>query len=69
MITPEQLALYVGFTASGITDEDRRKSRSFGLKGLRERAHYLGGTAEIAPAPLGGTRVSVRVPATKDTGP
>ncbi len=49
----------------GITDEDRKKARSFGLKGLRERAHYLGGTAEIAPAPHGGTRVSVHVP-TKD---
>ena len=46
----------------GITDEDRRKSRSFGLKGLRERAHYLGGAAEIGPAPGGGTRVAIRVP-------
>jgi signal transduction histidine kinase len=46
----------------GITEEDRAKTRSFGLKGLRERAHYLGGEAEVAPAPAGGTRVSVRVP-------
>jgi PAS domain S-box-containing protein len=47
----------------GITEGDRAKTRSFGLKGLRERAHYLGGEADVAPSPTGGTRVSVRVPA------
>ncbi len=49
----------------GIRDEDRVKARSFGLKGLRERAHYLGGRAEIGRRTRGGTRVQVRVPATK----
>jgi two-component system, NarL family, sensor histidine kinase UhpB len=47
----------------GITDADRTKTGSFGLKGLRERAHYLGGTVEIGPAKDGGTRVAVQVPA------
>ncbi len=47
----------------GITPDDRRKTRSFGLKGLRERAHYLGGLASIEPAGDRGTRVDVRVPA------
>ena len=46
----------------GISEADRRKSRSFGLKGVRERVHYLGGTAEIGPAGGGGTRIAVRVP-------
>lgn len=46
----------------GIDDADRRKPRSFGLKGLRERAHYLGGTAEVGRMPQGGTRVLVRIP-------
>lgn len=46
----------------GIDDADRRKPRSFGLKGLRERAHYLGGTAEVGRMPEGGTRVLVRIP-------
>ena len=49
----------------GIRDEDRVKARSFGLKGLRERAHYLGGKAEIGRGAHGGTRVWVRVPGAK----
>jgi PAS domain S-box-containing protein len=58
-----EVILRVEDDGRGITEEDRRKTRSFGLKGLRERAHYLGGSAEVVPAPSGGTRVSVRVPA------
>ena len=49
----------------GISDLDRTKPRSFGLKGVRERAHYLGGAARIEPGGAGGTRVGVRVPALK----
>ena len=49
----------------GIDAEDRRKPRSFGLKGLRERAHYLGGTAEVESIPGSGTRVRVRIPTPK----
>ncbi len=47
----------------GITDADRMKARSFGLKGLLERAHYLRGEAGVDGTPGGGTRVWVRVPA------
>ena len=50
----------------GIREEDRAKARSFGLKGLRERAHYLGGSAEIGPRSAGGTRVRVNVPAVRE---
>jgi len=53
----------------GISAEDRQKTRSFGLKGLRERAHYLGGAAQIEPASERGTRVAVRVPALKEAAP
>ncbi len=49
----------------GIRAEDHAKAGSFGLKGLRERAHYLGGNAEIAARAEGGTCVRVRVPAVK----
>jgi signal transduction histidine kinase len=47
----------------GISPQDMAKTRSLGLKGMRERVIYLGGSLEIARAPRGGTRVRVRVPA------
>jgi PAS domain S-box-containing protein len=46
----------------GITPDDLAKARSLGLKGMRERITYLGGSLEIAPAPRGGTRLRLRVP-------
>ncbi|HEX6318992.1 MAG TPA: PAS domain-containing sensor histidine kinase, partial [Burkholderiales bacterium] len=46
----------------GITPEAMAKSRSLGLKGMRERITYLGGSLEIARAPRGGTRLRLRVP-------
>jgi signal transduction histidine kinase len=46
----------------GIAPEDLAKARSLGLKGMRERIAYLGGTFEIARAPRGGTRLRLRVP-------
>jgi PAS domain S-box-containing protein len=48
----------------GIESADLAKSKSLGLKGMRERVLYLGGTFEVARAPRGGTRVRLRVPAT-----
>ena len=46
----------------GIAPEDLAKARSTGLRGMRERATYLGGTLEISRAPRGGTRLRLRVP-------
>jgi PAS domain S-box-containing protein len=46
----------------GIAAEDLAKSRSLGLKGMRERVFYVGGTLEVERAPRGGTRVTLRVP-------
>jgi PAS domain S-box-containing protein len=46
----------------GISPQDLAKARSLGLKGMRERFAYLGGSLEIAPAPRGGTRLRLRVP-------
>jgi PAS domain S-box-containing protein len=46
----------------GIAPEDFAKVRSLGLKGMRERIAYLGGSLEIARAPRGGTRLRVLVP-------
>src|SRR4051812_2442338 len=47
----------------GIAAEDLAKPRSLGLKGMRERVAYLGGSLEIARGPRGGTRICLRVPA------
>ena len=46
----------------GISAGDLAKTRSLGLKGMRERFTYLGGSLEIARAPRGGTRLRIRVP-------
>ena len=64
-IDGEEVVLSVEDDGQGISDNDRRKTRSFGLKGLRERAHYLGGISRIEAGSQGGTLVAVRVPALK----
>jgi PAS domain S-box-containing protein len=46
----------------GIAPEDLGKNRSLGLKGMRERIAFLGGTLDIARAPRGGTRLRLTVP-------
>jgi signal transduction histidine kinase len=46
----------------GIAPEDLAKARSLGLKGMRERIAYIGGSFEVARAPRGGTRLRIRVP-------
>ena len=49
----------------GIAPEDIAKARSLGLKGMRERVTYLGGSFEVGRAARGGTRVHVTVPEAK----
>lgn len=46
----------------GIAPEDLAKTRSIGLKGMRERIAYLGGSFEVARGPRGGTRLRIKVP-------
>ena len=46
----------------GIAPADLAKARSLGLRGMRERITFLGGSLEIGRAPRGGTRVRLRVP-------
>jgi len=57
------LRLEVEDDGRGIDEASLAKSRSLGVKGMRERVRYLGGTLEIGRAPRGGTRVLVRLPA------
>jgi PAS domain S-box-containing protein len=46
----------------GIAPEDLAKARSLGLKGMRERLAYLGGSLDIDRSPRGGTRLRGRLP-------
>jgi PAS domain S-box-containing protein len=61
-IDPGEVRLEVEDNGCGITAEDIAKSRSLGLKGMRERVFHIGGSLEVTGAPRGGTRVSLHVP-------
>ena len=61
-IDPGGIRLEVEDNGRGMTAEDMAKSRSLGLKGMRERVFHIGGSLEVTSPPRGGTRVSVRVP-------
>ena len=56
------IALEVEDDGRGISAEALAKSRSLGVKGMRERMLYLGGGLDVSRAPRGGTRVRARVP-------
>ncbi|MBV9362279.1 MAG: PAS domain S-box protein [Betaproteobacteria bacterium] len=56
------VSLEVEDDGRGISPEDIAKARSLGLKGMRERITYLGGSFEVGRAARGGTRVHVKVP-------
>jgi signal transduction histidine kinase len=43
-------------------DLGNASGRHFGLRGIRERAHLLGGTADIHSSPGQGTRITVELP-------
>ncbi|ANB77863.1 histidine kinase (plasmid) [Paraburkholderia phytofirmans OLGA172] len=42
--------------------DDKRRQRSFGLLGMRERARQLGGFVQLASAPGSGFRIAVHLP-------
>ena len=46
----------------GFEPETVNQSGGFGLQGIKERVHQLGGTMKIESAPHIGTRLSVRIP-------
>jgi signal transduction histidine kinase len=57
-----EIHLEVEDDGRGIAPDDMTKSRSLGLKGMRERVTHLGGSLEASRAPRGGTRLRIRVP-------
>ncbi|MFL6565336.1 MAG: PAS domain-containing sensor histidine kinase [Burkholderiales bacterium] len=56
------LAVEVEDDGRGMAPGDLAKAGSLGLKGMRERIAYIGGSFEVARAPRGGTRLRIRVP-------
>lgn len=55
------LSLEVSDNGRGLTDADRAKDRSFGLRGLHERASTVGGWVDLTSGP-GGTHLILSVP-------
>ena len=64
VMAQEHGSLYVEIEddGRGIGADDMAKASSLGLKGMRERVAYYGGSLEVGPAPRGGTRLRLRVP-------
>ncbi len=58
----DSVCLDVEDDGRGIDADDIAKPRSLGLKGMRERARYLGGTLEVERGTHAGTRLRLRVP-------
>ena len=61
-IEEETLRLEVEDDGRGMPPAAQTSKRSLGIKGMRERVQYHGGTLEVGQAPRGGARVKVRVP-------
>jgi PAS domain S-box-containing protein len=61
-MTDDSIMLEVEDDGLGISPADIGKTRSLGLKGMRERTLHLGGTLDISRAPRGGTRVTLHLP-------
>lgn len=58
-----KIVVRVRDNGKGMAEQDARKSRSFGLLGMRERAYVLGGDLKISRAPQGGTLIEAVIPA------
>lgn len=56
--------LIVSDDGRGLTEADRSKPRSFGLRGIRERVSHFGGDVHISSTPGHGTTVAVHIPRT-----
>jgi two-component system sensor histidine kinase UhpB len=57
-----EIELEICDNGKGIKKEQRSNNKSFGLIGIKERAHFLGGRAEFKGAPGKGTRLTVKIP-------
>lgn len=61
------LSLEVSDNGRGLSQEDLAKARSFGIRGLHERARTVGGWVDLSSGP-GGTTLILSVPLTEPDG-
>jgi two-component system, NarL family, sensor histidine kinase UhpB len=61
-ISRRSLLLEVADNGCGTPPSAQRKPKSYGIRGMRERIHALGGSLSIDAAPGGGTLVGVTLP-------
>jgi two-component system sensor histidine kinase UhpB len=59
----DEILLTVLDDGRGIGLDDLHRTGSYGIRGMRERAGFLGGTIDISGASGNGTQVRVRLPA------
>ncbi len=57
-----QVLLRVQDNGNGIDEKALREAKTFGVLGMRERAHVFGGQVDIQGTPGKGTVVSIRIP-------
>ena len=58
----DKVTLEVSDNGKGITEKEISDPKAFGLMGIRERVHSLGGIVKITGTPHKGTTVSIQIP-------
>ena len=66
VVGSDHLELIISDDGVGISEAARNKPRTFGLRGIHERAAYLGGTVRISSTESKGTQISIFVPLEAD---
>lgn len=67
---PHEFVLTVRDNGRGIQPkEDRSRTRSLGVLGMKERAHLVGGTVVLSNAPNGGALLELRIPGEEGENP
>ena len=61
-VEADWLFLSIADDGVGMTDDCRRKSKSFGLIGIAERVYALGGAYDMESEPGKGTRITIALP-------
>ncbi|ASU40033.1 histidine kinase [Herbaspirillum sp. meg3] len=61
-VDEEQVALTVRDNGVGISQDRRDNNKTYGLRGLRERATFFGGEVDIRSTPGSGSLITIRLP-------